>query len=84
MSPIITVIGATGIQGGGVIDAAVKAGIYKVRAITRNADSEKAKALASRGVEVVVADLGNEDSLVKAFEVRKTSEITLPHRSAKI
>ena len=42
---------------------------WKVRAITRNVDSEKAKALASQGAEVVSANIDDEDSLVKAFEV---------------
>jgi uncharacterized protein YbjT (DUF2867 family) len=69
MSPIITVIGATGVQGGSVVDAALKSGIYKVRAITRNINSDKAKALAARGVELATADLNGEQSLIKAFDV---------------
>lgn len=69
MSPIITVIGATGVQGGSVVDAALKSGNYKVRAITRNINSDKAKALAARGVELATADLNDEQSLIKAFEV---------------
>lgn len=69
MSQIITVIGATGVQGGSVVDAALKSGIYKVRAITRNINSDKAKALAARGVELATADLSDEQSLIKAFHV---------------
>ena len=69
MVGILTVIGATGAQGGSVVDAALKAGTYKVRAITRNTSSEKAKALAARGVEVVKADLNDLASLVGAFQV---------------
>ena len=69
MVPILTVVGATGAQGGSVVDAALKAGVYKVRAITRNTSSEKAKALAARGVEVVKADLDDLASLVGAFQV---------------
>jgi uncharacterized protein YbjT (DUF2867 family) len=69
MSQIITVIGATGVQGGSVVDAALKSGIYKVRAITRNINSDKAKALAARGVELATADLSDEQSLIKAFDV---------------
>ena len=38
---------------------------YKVRAISRNSSSSKAKALADRGVEVVEGDLSDKDSLVK-------------------
>lgn len=66
---IIAVVGATGAQGGGVINAilADPSGGFKARAITRNKDSDKAKALAAKGVEVVVADLDDEKSLAKAF-----------------
>jgi NAD(P)-dependent dehydrogenase (short-subunit alcohol dehydrogenase family) len=69
MSPkTIAVVGATGGQGGSVVDSFLGAG-YAVRAITRNASSPKASALKERGVEVVTADLNDLDSLVKAFEV---------------
>jgi hypothetical protein len=40
---IIAVIGATGRQGGGMIDALFKDGTFAVRAITRDSDSDKAK-----------------------------------------
>lgn len=65
--PILTVVGATGAQGGSVVDSALAAGQYHVRAITRNTTSDKAKALVARGAEVVSADLNNEASLVAAF-----------------
>jgi uncharacterized protein YbjT (DUF2867 family) len=42
---------------------------WSVRAITRNPDSDAAKALASEGATVVQADFDNEGSLAKAFEV---------------
>jgi len=67
MAPIFTVIGATGAQGGSVVDLALKAGTYKVRAVTRNPNSEKGKFLAAKGAEVVQADVNDEESLVKAF-----------------
>jgi uncharacterized protein YbjT (DUF2867 family) len=38
-----------------------------VRALTRNADSGKARQLASQGVEVVEADLDDEASVRKAL-----------------
>ena len=69
MAPIFTVIGATGVQGGSVVDLALKAGTYKVRAVTRNPNSDKGKALAAKGAEVVQADVNDEESLVKAFHV---------------
>jgi len=66
---IIAVIGATGGQGGGLARAilADPAGGYAVRAITRNRSSDKAKALADAGAEVVEADAHDEASLVRAF-----------------
>jgi len=68
MSPILTVIGATGVQGSSVVSHALKDGTYKVQGITRNVNSDKAKALASQGVELVTADVNDEASLIKAFE----------------
>lgn len=66
---IIAVIGATGAQGGGLVRAILndKSGEYAARAITRNVNSDKAKALAAAGVEVVVADLDDVKSLTAAF-----------------
>ena len=49
---IIAVTGATGLQGGGVVDALLAAGKFAVRAISRNPESDKSKALAKRGVTV--------------------------------
>jgi uncharacterized protein YbjT (DUF2867 family) len=66
---IIAVLGATGRQGGGVVRAILndKQGGFSARALTRKIDSDKAKALAQQGAEVVAADMDNEDSLKKAF-----------------
>lgn len=66
---IIAVTGATGAQGGGVIRAilAHPDGGFSARAITRNPDSDQAKALAALGVDVVKADLDDEASLAAAF-----------------
>ena len=66
---IIAIIGATGAQGGGLARAILndKNGGFTVRAITRNINSEKAKALAEQGAEVVSANLDDLDSLIKAF-----------------
>jgi NAD(P)-dependent dehydrogenase (short-subunit alcohol dehydrogenase family) len=64
----IAVVGATGGQGGSVVDSFLGAG-YAVRGITRNSTSPKATALKERGVDVVTADLNDFDSLVKAFDV---------------
>src|SRR5262245_28394201 len=66
---IIAVIGATGTQGGGLARAilADPNGGFAVRAITRDVNKDKAKALAAAGAEVVSADLDNVESLTKAF-----------------
>jgi uncharacterized protein YbjT (DUF2867 family) len=70
MSKILTVIGATGTQGGSVAAAALSSGKYDVRGVTRDINSDASKALRSKGVEMIVADWNDEQSLVKAFEVR--------------
>jgi len=67
---IIAVLGATGAQGGGMARAilADPNGGFAVRAITRDTNSEKAKALAQAGAEVVAADVDDIESLKKAFQ----------------
>ncbi len=67
---ILAVLGATGAQGGGLVRAIRKdpGGGFAARAITRNPNSEKARALASMGVEVVAADADDPASLAEAFE----------------
>lgn len=72
MAPILTVIGATGAQGSSIVAHALQSGVYKVRAVTRNTTSAKAKALEAQGVEVVSADVNDEASLTKAFSVCST------------
>ena len=66
---VIAVVGATGAQGGGLVRAilADPNGGFACRAITRDPNKDKAKALAGKGVEVVQADLDDLDSLTKAF-----------------
>ncbi len=66
---IITVIGATGAQGGGLARAilADKSGEFAVRAVTRKPDSDSSKALAAAGAEVVVADLDDAASVQRAM-----------------
>ena len=67
---VIAVVGATGAQGGGLARAILDNpdGEFALKAITRNPDSDRAKALASAGGEVVAADLDDEESLVRALD----------------
>ncbi|HZT72002.1 MAG TPA: NmrA/HSCARG family protein [Terriglobia bacterium] len=64
----ILVIGATGAQGGGVVRHLLKSGKFNVRALTRNPDSDKARALAQTGAEIVRGDLSDPDSLRTAMQ----------------
>ncbi len=66
---IIAVVGATGAQGGGLCRAVLedRDGEYRVRALTRKPDSEKARELKAMGAEVVAADIDDVESLKKAF-----------------
>lgn len=66
---IIAVMGATGAQGGGLVRAilADKGGPFAARALTRDVHSDKARALAAQGAEVVAADLDDPKSVTKAF-----------------
>jgi uncharacterized protein YbjT (DUF2867 family) len=65
---LIAVVGATGSQGGGLVKAILDDGTFAVRALTRNAESTGAQALAAAGAEIVEADLDDEASLRKAFD----------------
>ena len=67
---IIAVVGATGAQGGGLVRAilADTSGEFSVRAITRDVNSDKAKALKAAGAEVVAGDVDDEASLTNAFK----------------
>lgn len=67
MAHLVVVVGATGNQGGSVVNTLLKDPRYRVRAITRNPDSDVGKSLEAKGAEVVRADLNDEESLVKAF-----------------
>ncbi|KAJ6785460.1 hypothetical protein PWT90_01170 [Aphanocladium album] len=66
---IVTVFGATGLQGGSVVKSLLgnKNGEFSVRGITRNVESEKSKALEALGVEMVKADGGNLEEIKDAF-----------------
>ena len=64
---IIAVVGGTGAQGGGVVEALLERGRFAIRVLTRNPEGERAKAFAERGVEIVKADLNAPETLSAAF-----------------
>lgn len=66
---IIAVVGATGAQGGGLVRAilADRDGPFAARAITRHPGSEKGRALAAAGAEVVAGDADAPATLRDAF-----------------
>jgi uncharacterized protein YbjT (DUF2867 family) len=66
---VIAVVGATGAQGGGLVRAIVNdaSSGFVARALTRDLNSDKAKALAELGAEVAAADLDDVESLKRAF-----------------
>ncbi len=68
--PIITVFGATGAQGGGLVRAllADPDRHFAVRAVTRRPDSPAAQALAHAGADVVLADIDDRASVLRALE----------------
>lgn len=67
---IIAVVGATGTQGGGLAHALLRdpESPFRVRALTRDPSSDRARALSDQGAEVFQADLDDLDSLKRAFD----------------
>ncbi|CAK1355981.1 NmrA-like family domain-containing protein 1 [Cercospora beticola] len=69
---LLVVFGATGNQGGSVIDLVLStpdlSSKYSLRGITRSTSSPKAQALTSKGVEMVSADLNDPSSLQSALQ----------------
>lgn len=73
MTTTVLVVGATGNQGGAVVDQLLAANDdaddeFAVHGLTRDASSENAQVLAERGVTVVEGDLGDKESLRAAVE----------------
>jgi uncharacterized protein YbjT (DUF2867 family) len=75
----IAVAGATGAQGGAVVDALLEQGV-RVRALVRSTGSERARNLANRGVELVQIDAKDPASLKNALrEVDAFFFMTTPY-----
>jgi uncharacterized protein YbjT (DUF2867 family) len=64
---VIAVCGTTGRQGGAVTRSLLREG-WGVRALTRQPESPKARAMAELGAEVVRADMEDVESLLRAFD----------------
>lgn len=64
---VITVLGGTGLQGGGVVSSLLAQGEFAVRVASRNPASDASRALTARGVEVVKADMLEPSSLASAL-----------------
>lgn len=67
---IITIFGATGAQGGSLARAILSdtSSEFAVRAVTRDINSDKARALKDLGAEVVAADIDDKEAVKKALE----------------
>ena len=67
MNRTVLVVGATGHQGGAVVEALGKTDFH-VRAMVRDMTTNEAKALQTRGVETVLANLDEYKSLADAMD----------------
>ena len=68
MSKLIVIVGITGNQGGSVANAFLQHSQWRVRGLTRDITSEASRALQTKGVEMVQADLHSPESLVSALK----------------
>jgi uncharacterized protein YbjT (DUF2867 family) len=64
---LVLVTGGTGSQGGATVTHLLAAKKVRVRVLTRNLESPKAKSLAARGVELIKGDFDDVASLRKAL-----------------
>ncbi|CAF1009207.1 unnamed protein product [Rotaria sordida] len=67
---LVTVVGATGAQGGAIVRSLVEANKYKIRGLTRDTTSEKAQAVKrlSDQIEMVSCDINKRDDVQRAFK----------------
>jgi len=74
----VLVTGATGQQGGATARALLAAGV-PVRALVRNPASDRARAVEALGAELVIGDLDDRDSLVRAAQgARAVFSVQMP------
>lgn len=87
---LVVITGATGRQGGATLQALLVAGGWRLRAISRDPQSEAARALRAQGVEVVKGDQEDQVSLDGAlkgaygvFSVQSALPIEAEQRQAR-
>lgn len=79
----VLVTGATGKQGGATARALREAGI-PVRALVRDPTTDRARAVETRGIELVTADLEDRDSVIRAAEgARAVFSVQMPAITAE-
>lgn len=64
----IVVCGATGKQGGAVLDALLESGKWNLIAFSRDINGKRAEEIKKKGVQVLQADLADKQSLIEAFK----------------
>lgn len=64
----ITVLGSLGGQGGSVVRTFLDDGRFHIRGVTSNVESQAAKDLAARGVEMIAGNAKDPASLTKSFD----------------
>jgi len=65
---LVTVFCATGKQGGGAVRHLLQDSSFSVRAVTRDPDSDSAKALSALGAQVVKANLNDRETVFEAVK----------------
>ncbi|KAJ9669438.1 hypothetical protein H2201_000305 [Coniosporium apollinis] len=64
---LVVIVGVTGNQGGSVASRFLSDLLYHIRGLTRDPSSPRARALASKGIEIIAADLDDVATLIPAF-----------------
>ncbi|TQM32965.1 NmrA/HSCARG family protein [Nocardia bhagyanarayanae] len=79
----VLVTGATGKQGGATARALLAAGV-RVRALVRDPATDRAKAVEALGAELVIGDLHDRDSVIRAAEgARAVFSVQMPAVTAE-
>ncbi|MFF3852818.1 NmrA/HSCARG family protein [Micromonospora sp. NPDC002575] len=80
----VLVTGATGRQGGATVRALRAAGV-PVRALVRDPNTDRARAVAALGVDLVTGDLHDRDSVIRAAQgVRAVFSVQMPDMSTGV